>query len=207
MNRFARTLILVLFSQLGLASLSPAFAQRVGAPVLLAADPGLSGPYEGTVLLALPSGKGTHLGFILNRPTATRVSAIFPEVPAATKVVSPVFFGGPFMREAVFALVRSPLPPTEDSVQVLPGLYVAQGRDEAARVAERVPARSRFYAGLVVWERGELQSELDSGAWIVAEPDVEIVIGGSADTLWQRVLERVQSLVARALSPAQFFSR
>ena len=135
MNQFARTLILVLFSQFGLASLSPAFAQGVSAPALLAADPGLSGPYAGTVLLALPSGKRTHLGFILNRPTATRVSAIFPEVPAAAKVVSPVFSGGPFMRETVFALVRSPLPPTEDSVRLLPGLYLAQGREEAARVA------------------------------------------------------------------------
>jgi putative transcriptional regulator len=197
MNRFAPTLILVLVAQLGLASPSPSFAQHeVGAAALLAADPGLSGPYEGTVLLALPSGNGTHLGFILNRPTATRASAIFPEVPAARKVVSPVFFGGPFMRETVFALVRSPLPPTEDSVQVLPGLYMAHGREEAARVADRVPHRSRFYVGVVVWERGELQSELDARTWVVAEPDVEIVIGGSTDTLWQRVLERVQSMVA-----------
>jgi putative AlgH/UPF0301 family transcriptional regulator len=100
------------------------------------------------------------------------------------------------MRATVFALVRSPIAPTEDSVQVLPGLYMAHGREEAARVANRLPQRSRFYVGLVVWERGELQSELDAGAWVVAEPDVEIVIGGSADTLWQRVLERVQSMVA-----------
>lgn len=191
MKRFARILVLAL--ALGLA---PALAQEAGAPALLAADPDLSGPYEGTVLLALPSGNGTHFGFILNRPTATRASAILPEVPAASKVVSPVFFGGPFMRDTVFALVRSPIPPTEDSVQVLPGLFMAHGREEAARVAERVPQRSRFYVGVVVWERGALQSELDAGAWVVAEPDVEIVIGGSADTLWQRVLERVQSLVA-----------
>lgn len=193
MNRLLRLIVFALAAQ---CALSPASAQDVGTPALLAADPSLSGPYEGTVLLALPSGNGTHFGFILNRPTATRASAIFPEVPAARKVVSPVFFGGPFMRETVFALVRSPIPPTEDSVQVLPGLYMAHGREEAARVADRVPQRSRFYVGLVLWERGELQSELDAGAWVVAEPDVEIVIGGSADTLWQRVLERVQSLVA-----------
>lgn len=191
MKRFARILVLAL-----VLGLSPALAQEASAPALLAADPSLSGPYEGTVLLALPSGNGTHLGFILNRPTATRASAIFPEVPAATKVVSPVFFGGPFMRGTVFALVRSPLPPTEGSAQVLPGIYMAHGRDEAAQVADRVPQRSRFYVGLVIWERGELQSELDAGAWIVAEPDVEIVTNGSTDTLWQRVLERVQSMVA-----------
>jgi putative transcriptional regulator len=196
MKRFARLLVLALGAQLGLAGLSPAAAQEVTAPVLLAADPSLGGPYQGTVLLVLPSGNGMHLGFILNRPTATSVAAIFPEVAAARKVVSPVFFGGPFMRQTLFALTRSPHPPTEDCVQVLPGLFVAHGRQEAARVASRVPARSRFYAGIVVWERGELRSELESGAWIMAEPDVDIVIGGSADTLWQRVLERVLTMLA-----------
>jgi hypothetical protein len=30
----------------------------------------------------------------------------------------------------------------------------------------------------------------------MAEPDVDIVIGGSADTLWQRVLERVLTMLA-----------
>jgi putative transcriptional regulator len=193
MNRLLRLIVFVLTAQ---CALSPASAQDVGTPALLAADPSLSGPYEGTVLLVLPSGEDTHYGFVLNRPTTTRVSEIFPEEPEAAKVVSPVFFGGPFVRDTVFTLVRSPLPPTADAVQVLPGLYMAHGRDDAARVAQRVPARARFYIGVVIWERGELQAELQSGAWLVAEPDVELVIGGSADTLWQRVLERLQTMVA-----------
>jgi len=190
MNRFFSALLL------GFAWLSIAGAQDLRAPLLLAADPGAGGPYAGTVLFAVPSGNGSHVGFILNRPTATRVSAILPEVPEATSVASPVFYGGPFQRETLYALVRSPLPPTEASVQVLPELFVAEGRDEAALVADRVPARARFYVGAVLWRHGELQSELAAGAWIVAEPDVELVIGGSADTLWQRVLERVQTMVA-----------
>jgi hypothetical protein len=28
------------------------------------------------------------------------------------------------------------------------------------------------------------------------EPDLDVVIGGSADTLWQRLLERMHTLVA-----------
>lgn len=171
-------------------------AQSADAPALLAADPAISGPYEGTVILVLPSGDDTHFGFILNRPTATRVPELFPGEPEAAKVVSPLFLGGPFLRDTVFALVRSPLPPTEDAKQVLRDLYVVHGRADAAQVAQRVPARARFYAGVVLWQRGELRSELDSGAWIVAEPDVELVIGGSPDTLWQRVLERLQTMVA-----------
>jgi putative transcriptional regulator len=194
MKRTARTLLLAL--ALAFAGASPLRAQGTDAPALLAADPSISGPYANTVLLVLPAESGTHLGFVLNRPTATRVTAILQGVPEASKVASPVYFGGPFFRDVLSALVRSPLPPTADAVRVLPDLYVVHGRDEAAQVAERMPARSRFYVGLVVWQRGELQSELAAGAWIVAEPDANLVIGGSADTLWQRVLERVQTMVA-----------
>jgi putative AlgH/UPF0301 family transcriptional regulator len=192
MNRFARMLVLAL----ALAGAPGAHAQRTDAPALLAADPSLDGPYAHTVLFVLPAENGSHLGFVLNRPTATHVSALLPDVPDAARVASPVYFGGPFERGAVSALVLSPLRPTEEATQVLPDLYVVRGRDEVELVAGRVPARARFFVGLVLWGRGELQAELASRAWIVAEPDVELVINGSADTLWQRVLERVQTMVA-----------
>ena len=188
--------MLVLALALGAPFAPAARAQSLDAPALLAADPGISGPYEGTVLLVLPSGGDSHFGFVLNRPTATRVLEVFPDEPQAAKVVSPLFLGGPFLRDTLFALVRSPQPPTEDAEAVLPDLYLVHGHSDAARVAQRLPARARFYAGVVIWQRGELRSELDSGAWFIAEPDVELVIGGSADSLWQRVLERMQTMVA-----------
>lgn len=187
-----------LVAAVALALAGPVLAQAPGSPALLAAQPGLSGPYEGAVLFVLPSGKDTHFGFILNRPSAMRASQALPEVPAAASVVSPVYYGGPFMRDTLFALSQSPYPPTEGVIEVVPGIYLAHGRDEATRVIERAPARLRLYAGIVIWDRGELRAELEAGHWIVAAPDVDLVIGGSADTLWQRVLERVQTMVARA---------
>jgi len=186
---------LALIFLLGLASLS-VLAQDPDGPTLLAANPRVSGPYQGTVLLALPSGNGRHLGLILNRPTALRASAMFPELASGAKLAAPLFFGGPYLPGSLFALVRCPHPPTEDSVEVLAGLYLAQGRDEVAQVAGRLPARARFFVGVVVWQRGELQSELDAGDWLVADADVELWTNGSVDTLWQRLLERVQTMLA-----------
>lgn len=169
---------------------------QVDAPVLLAASPQLSGSYARTVLLALPTGHGTHIGFILNRPTEIHLAAVFPELPAAKQIASPVFVGGPHLRETLLALTLSPIRPSEEAVEVLPELFMTFGTTETAHVASRFPARSRFYAGLVAWDGGELQAEVQAGAWHVLEPDVQLVIGGSADTLWERVLERVHTLVA-----------
>jgi putative transcriptional regulator len=174
-----------------------AHAADSSAPVLLVAAPGLAGPYAKTVLLALPAGKGASVGFVLNRPTQTSLAALFPEIPAARQVRSPVFIGGPSLSENLFALVRSPQAPAAGSVQVLPGLFLAFGDDSLSRVVTRFPDRARFYIGLVTWDEGELQSEVDAGAWYVLEADIELVIQGSTDTLWTRLMERVHSIVAR----------
>jgi putative transcriptional regulator len=187
--------VAALAAQLAFA-LPSAQAADGAAPVLLVATPALTGPYEHTVLLALPAGNGESVGFILNRPTETSLAALFPEVPDARKVRWPVFIGGPDLPESLFALVRSPQPPAEGAVQVLPGLFMAFGNNDLSRVVSRFPERARFYAGLVAWSGGELQSEVDAGAWYVLEPDVELVIQGSTDTLWTRLIERVQSIVA-----------
>lgn len=188
----------VLASLLLAAGASPTLAREptLGAPVLLAASPALAGPYARTVLLALPTGQGTHIGFILNRPTEVHVAAVFPDVPEAKTVASPVFVGGPHLSQTIIALTLSPLRPTEEAVEVLPDLFLAFGNGEAAHVASRFPARSRFFAGLVAWENGELQAELRAGAWHVLEPDAQLVVGGSADTLWERALERTRTRVA-----------
>jgi putative AlgH/UPF0301 family transcriptional regulator len=74
---------------------------------------------------------------------------------------------------------------------------LAFGETELSRVVSRFPERARFYAGLIAWDEGELQTEIDAGAWYVLEPDVELVIQGSTDTLWARLMERVQSVVAQ----------
>jgi putative transcriptional regulator len=181
-------------AQLGLAV--PSAHADTSAPALLVAAPGLAGAYAQTVLLALPAGNGASVGFILNRPTQTSLATIFPEVPAARQVRSPVFIGGPALSENLFALVRSPQAPAAGSVQVLPGLFLAFGDDGLSRVVNRFPDRARFYIGLVAWDDGELQSEVDAGAWYVLEPDIELVVQGSTDTLWTRLMERVQSVVA-----------
>lgn len=182
----------------GLIGLATAQAREPAphTPVLLAAAPALGGVYARTVVLALPTGQGTHIGLILNRPSRVHIAAMFPDAAEAKQLTAPIYVGGPHLRDTIVALTRSPLRPSEDAVEILPDLYLSFGNAESALVAARFAARSRFYAGLVAWESGELQAELRAGVWHALEPDAELVIGGSADTLWERALERTRTLIA-----------
>ena len=188
----------MVFLALALGLAGPALAREpsLTGPVLLAAAPELSGPYGHTVLLALPTGSGLHIGFILNRPTQVSVAMEQPGVAAAEVAVGPVYVGGPHLKGTLIALTRAPRSPSEEAVEVLPGLYMAFGTEQATQAAARFPDETRLFAGLVGWDRGELQSELRAGAWYVLEADPEIVMGSRVDTLWQRTLERRHVIMA-----------
>jgi putative transcriptional regulator len=201
MKSFRRLLLIpaAIAAQLALAGLAipAARAADFSEPALLVAAPELTGLYAHTVVLALPAGSGTHIGFILNRPTETSLAALFPDSAPARRVTSPIFVGGPELLDNLFALVRSPRPPAEGSRKVLPGLFVAFQASDVAEAISRFPDRSRFFAGLVSWDRGELEAESGDGAWYLLDPDVELVLEASVDTLWSRLVARTQSVTVQ----------
>src|SRR5512142_2192242 len=94
----------------------PARAQDDDA-MLLVAHPGFRDlDYRQTVLLAAPAPNGGHVGVILNRPTRRSLASLFPEHEPSKKVLEPVYYGGPFSRGALVALVRSDSAPGAGSV-------------------------------------------------------------------------------------------
>ena len=64
--------------------------------------------YRQTVLIAAPAPNGGHVGVILNRPTKRSLGSLFPEHEPSKKVIDPVYYGGPFSRGALVALVHAP---------------------------------------------------------------------------------------------------
>jgi phospholipid transport system substrate-binding protein len=157
-------------------------------PALLVASSKMTGAYARTVVFAMPARDGAHVGFVLNRPTEVKIA----ELP------SPVFAGGPEHADTLFAFVRAPRVPAEKALQVLPGLYLAFLESDVAQVVERLPARTRVFAGMVAWAPEELAGELEDGAWHLLDADVELVLEGSIDTLWSRLISRAQTMTAQA---------
>ena len=85
-----------------------ASAQAQDDALVLVAHPAFRDlEYRQTVLIAAPAPNGGHVGVILNRPTQRSLGSLFPEHEPSKKVIDPVYYGGPFSRGALVALVKA----------------------------------------------------------------------------------------------------
>src|SRR3989441_10342088 len=111
-------------------------AQDLAKPLVLVASPDLAGPYSHTALIVVPMGD-THIGFILNRATESRLATLFPEHAPSAKVTRPLFYGGPAAAGAGFALLRrgsrGPAAPP------LPALLLTRHGRENRRLLRQTP--------------------------------------------------------------------
>ncbi len=180
---------------LALAALSGVRAAEVSEPVLLVARPGLGEFYRSTVLFVRPSGNGGHVGFIINRPTPLTLGGLFPEHPPSQKVTNPVLLGGPVNVESVFAVVQRMATPGDNSVPLAPDMSLAFDVETVDRIIEQQGNDARFFVGLVVWQPGELEAELQRDFWFVMKGDTALVFRKSTDGLWEELVRRSRDTV------------
>lgn len=167
--------------------------------VLLVATPELGAVYSHTVLIAKRITHERYVGLILNRPTETSLAALFPGHEPSKKVVDPLHFGGPVAVDTLFALVRTRQSPGEGSLQLAPDLFLAANAAVIDAVIEQQPDRARFYAGLVVWEPGELAAEVASGFWFVRSAETDLVFKKRTEGLWEELVRSSRGVTASLL--------
>jgi putative transcriptional regulator len=148
--------------------------------------------YGSTVLIVRPLGEGRHIGFIVNKPTSVTLGKLFPKHLPSQKVVDPVYLGGPMGPEVVFAMVKGRQSPGGRSLQLTPGLYVAFDSSVVDRIIEAQPTEARFFAGMVLWQPGELTEEVKRGLWYVLDATPETCLRKSMDGLWEELVGRAE---------------
>jgi putative transcriptional regulator len=187
---------LLLAAALCVATASPARAQEDEA-MLLVAHPGFRDlDYRQTVVLAAPAPNGGHVGVILNRPTKRSLFSLFPEHEPSKKVVDPVYYGGPFSRGALVAIVKTTTPPGAGSVMLMKNLYLAFRVNVIDQIIETTPNDARYYVGYIGWRPGELKVEIDRGIWSVLSADPEVVFRKDVENLWEELLMQTRRIRA-----------
>jgi putative transcriptional regulator len=134
---------------------------------LLIAAPSLFDYFRRTVVLVIEHTPEGALGVVLNRASETPVVDAVPALAGLVEDQELVRVGGPVSPQAVVALGQF-----EDASE--PGTSVVGDvgtlDPEAANASLR---RLRVYAGYAGWAAGQLDGEIEEGAWIVAPADPE----------------------------------
>ncbi|GAA4612308.1 YqgE/AlgH family protein [Actinoallomurus liliacearum] len=164
---------------------------------LLVATPQLADPNfrRSVVLIVEHEPEGGTLGVVLNRPTEVPVDQVLPPWSELVTGPSVVFQGGPVALDSALALAH--VPGTDEPL----GWRALNGSPAVARVGLvdlDVPpeilapevARLRVFAGYAGWGTGQLQSEIDEGAWYVLSAESGDVFAEEPDGLWPAVLRR-----------------
>ena len=164
---------------------------------LLVATPSLADPnFRRTVVLVVEHepGEGT-LGVVLNRPTEVSVGQVLEPWTDLATGPSVVFTGGPVAPTSALALARA----CGDGDPL--GWRGLDGGPEMSRIGlvdlEAPPqvlageiASLRVFAGYAGWGSGQLQSEIDEGAWYVLPAEPADPFNADPRRLWHDVLRR-----------------
>ena len=186
-----------LFAVLLLASIAfaltpalPAHSEGMDDTMILVAKRQLRDQlYGSTILLVKPLGEDRHVGFIINKPTQMTLGKLFPTHGPSQKIADPVYLGGPFNAQVIFALVQRPDSPGGRSVRIAQDLYLAVDSQVVDKIIESEPKHARFFAGMVLWKPGELSDEMKKGLWYTLDARSELVLK-KADGLWEELVGR-----------------
>lgn len=101
----------------------------------------------------------------------------------------PVYFGGPEMVNAIFAVVRGD--PGTDATRLFNDVFLVTGAEGVDRVIEQAADDARYFAGFVAWRPGELAREIQAGYWYVSDADPALLFRDDTEGLWQELIERL----------------
>lgn len=150
---------------------------------LLIAAPSLFDYFRRSVVLVLEHTSDGAMGVVLGRPSETAVVDAVPALAALPGSDDSVFVGGPVAPSAVVALGEF-RDPGEAGTQVV-GALGTLDPDRPSPSLQRV----RVFAGYAGWAAGQLDKELEEGAWIVGEAAVEDPWGEG--DIWSAALRRL----------------
>jgi putative transcriptional regulator len=146
---------------------------------LLVATPGLLDPnFFRTVVLMLEHTDDGAVGVVLNRPSEHELVSALPDWEARAAAPSVLFVGGPVGAGTAICLGR-----TDGSADVAV-------IDATLDPDDLDGAEVRFFSGYSGWGAGQLEAEIDEGAWLVLEADPDDALDDEPELLWSRVLER-----------------
>jgi putative transcriptional regulator len=168
----------------------PDWTGRLAVATPLLTDPNFA---RAVVLLLQSDDEDGALGLVLNRPSGTEVGEVLDAWGQLAGSLPVVFTGGPVQPNAAICLGHARLGATPVAAYSALENAPALGTVDLDASPEDVgPAVSevRVFAGYAGWAAGQLEAEVDEGAWWVLPALPSDAFTDRPELLWQQVLRR-----------------
>jgi len=160
---------------------------------LLIATPPLADPnFDRSVVFMLEHHDEGAIGVVLNRPTIENLDEPLDRWSDLQSSPGSVFVGGPVETNALIALASVKSPVEDESEHLSPIVGEIASADltaDPALVAAEVHG-VRIFRGYSGWGPGQLEDEIEAGAWLVLDAETGDVFSDEPDELWRNVLRR-----------------
>lgn len=155
---------------------------------LLISGAGIFGAaFRQTVVLLAEHDESSALGFVLNRPSELIAGEAADELAGLPLPDPRIYLGGPVQPGAVAVVGEFEQPGFAGNLVF--GSVGMLGAGPDGILTEGVK-RAKVFSGYAGWGAGQLESELDEGAWVIEDPRVEDVFTGAPEHLWRDTLRR-----------------
>lgn len=175
---------------------TPPTPQRASfAGRLLVASPAMpDGRFARTVVLIVEHNARGAFGVIVNRPAGERPLALLLEsLGEKDTTVSgnvPVFAGGPVQPEVGFVLHSADYGGA-GTLHVTDQIALTSSRQILLDIgSSKGPQKSLIAFGYAGWAPGQLEGEIEHGAWLMAPAEPKIVFDEERDKVWDSAFAR-----------------
>lgn len=161
-------------------------------PRILVAMPSLQDGYfdRSTILLCEYNEHGA-MGFVINSPSATTVDELLGELGLRTEPPQQqaILIGGPVQSELCW-VVHSRDFEGQSTTELNSRLSLSAAQEVLTSIAEgHVPETYVLGVGYAGWGAGQLDREIEQGAWWLADIDPAEVLALPCGERWDRVME------------------
>ena len=184
---------ILLYTLLVSGSVTPSVAEeRQVLGFFLVASEEMQDPrFKQAVILVTPHHRGEVVGVVVNKPSETAVSTLFPQSELKDEHSRQLYFGGPLSKQSLLFLISSKKQP-EASLRIFDNVFLSAD----SKVLEQVLRHPKPFAGLRIfsgyagWKPGQLQAEVKKGYWLLREVDTEILFNTEPGLIWRKLRDR-----------------
>ncbi len=163
------------------------------APGLLVAMPSLKDPYfEKTVILLCNYTAESAFGLVVNNPSSIRIKDIIvSDLEFKEDLTAPLLLGGPVQQESLWAIHSRDFS-CETTSQVSPAICISGIHEVLGALARQEgPSQYHLGCGYAGWSPGQLDREIEEGAWWLTSLETEFVLDMPYGERWEAILKKI----------------